>query len=164
MNNMDRKKEIVAQAKKLNVFRNSNLAEHEVVYPNPSAEFEKYGITPPPELLWLYEEIVCCRDSNHEGGTTRFLPIDEMARFPEDIQKGFYPFYDQLNFCWTLYVKSDEIDHSKVYCEYEAAENIILKLDFEDSVEDFLEKVSGGQDIFSEVSRIISKIHPRIKL
>jgi hypothetical protein len=164
MSVIDRQNAIGALAKKLNALRESSLVEHEVAYANPRAEFKKYGINPPLDLLWLYQDIICCRDSNHEGGTTRFLPIDEMANFPEDIQNGYVPFYDQLNFCWTLYVKTDEFNNCKVYCEYEATEKLLLKLDFEGTTEAFLERVARKEDVFSEVNGIILKVYPRIKL
>jgi hypothetical protein len=151
---------IVDLAGKINLIRETNLTACELTYSNPIAEFGKFGIQAPRDLVHLYSGIVCCKESNHEGNTTRFVPIEEMVGY----DAGFLPFYDQLNFCWTLYAKSDDGIDSKVYCEYEITENKYGKMEFTVSLETFLLKVVSGKDIFTEVNDLISTKYPRIKL
>lgn len=140
------------------------MAEYEVAYPDPGLEFKRLGIEAPDDFVGLYREIICCKDSNHEGKTTRFLPIEEIAGFTEDLKNGFFPFYDYLNFCWILYVKAIPGLPSKIYCEFDATEGRVLKMEFANSIDTFLKKIVAHEDVFGEVNALISKKYPRIKL
>jgi hypothetical protein len=151
-------------AKKVNGIRAPALSGYEAAYADPGFAFKEHGIEAPEDFVELYRTVICCRDSNHEGRTTRFLPIEEIAGFREDLRNGFIPFYDYLDFCWVLYVRAIPGSASQVFCEIEATQGKTLKLEYTDSIEAFLEKVVAQVDVFSEVNAMASRMYPRIKL